>query len=335
MPRLIFAALLVALSASGAWAQGPIAIASGSVRTDTFRTSPSRYPGGIVADPHVEFANYVGYRPLTFDLYRHRDRKPRPLIVWLHGGGWNRGDARQSGAFADWPAVLAKVAARGYVVASVDYRLSGEARFPAQIADVKAAIRFLRAGAVAYGIDSSRVYVWGGSAGGHLAALAATGCGMREWQPAASTGRLSKREAAAAQVVPQSDCVQGAAIWYGVMDLVDYASASGSSNVAALLGCSEPCDDEARLASPIAHVDARTPPMLLVHGTADEEVAFRQSERLAERLRAAGRPVEIELIAGIGHGFIGRDGAATRHASLKALARTLAWFDKLAGVRRN
>src|SRR3569623_348836 len=170
---------LIALAAALALLSGPAAgigqsapaIADKSVRDDVFPPTAAPYPHGIVAMPHVEFANYVGYRPLQLDLYLHADRRAhaaRPLVLWVHGGGWNRGDARGSGAFADWPAVLAALAARGYVVAAVDYRLSGEARFPAQVQDVKAAIRFLRDKAGAYGIDPKRVYLWGGSAGGDL-----------------------------------------------------------------------------------------------------------------------------------------------------------------------
>lgn len=314
------------------------AISAKSVRDDTFPTVEARYPGGIVARGHVEYANYVGYRPLQLDLYLHADRataKPRPLVIWVHGGGWSRGDARQSGAFADWPGVLAMLAARGYVVASVDYRLSGEAQFPAPVQDVKAAVRFLRSRAGAYGIDPARVYLWGGSAGGHLAGLATVTCGVAAFDPPASTGRLPGSQARTAKPLPQSDCVQGAALWYGVFDLglggADPGTALSAKTLTALLGCDPAaCRDTATAASPITYVGRDTPPLLLIHGTADEEVSFRQSETMAARMKAAGAPVEFVPVPGANHGFVDKDPAATRRDSLMALTRTFAFFDRLA-----
>jgi acetyl esterase/lipase len=317
-------------------------VAATSVRADTFPVLEAIYPGGIVARPHVEFANYVGYRPLQLDLYLHRDRAsapPRPLVLWIHGGGWSRGDARQSGAFTDWPGVLAALAARGYVVASADYRLSGEAQFPAQIQDVKAAIRYLRSKARDYGIDPARVYVWGGSAGGHLAALAATTCGVVQFAPPASTGRLPGSQARTAKPLPQSDCVEGAVIWYGIFDLAKQGPGAGSALTAVriheLLGCANgSCEAAERMASPIDHVDRSTPPMLLVHGTADTEVSVDQSKAMAAAMREAGAPFELMLVPGANHGLIARDPADTRRDSLTALDRSFAYFDRLARLRR-
>jgi acetyl esterase/lipase len=313
-------------------------VAAATVRADAFPTLEAAYPGHIVARPHVEFANVAGYRPLQLDLYLHRDTSRRhPLVLGLHGGGWRRGDSRQNGAFVDFPAVLARLAARGYVVAAVDYRLSGEAPFPAQIQDVKAAIRFLRAHAGAFGIDPAQVIAWGGSAGGHLAALAATSCGEPAFEPPVSTGRLSRREAEQAGRNPLSDCVQGAVAWYGALDLEAYRSehrGGPNENVFALLGCDRPaaCGDRLHSASPVGRVDARAAPMLLIHGSEDEEVPDTASRTMAERMRAAGRPAELVLIPGVGHGFIAKDPARTRAASLEALARTFAWLDEITGA---
>ncbi|MBC9033736.1 alpha/beta fold hydrolase [Sphingomonas sp. JC676] len=318
-----------------------VEISAASVRDDHFPQVAADYPDGIVARPHVEFANYLGFRPLQLDLYLHADRsrtKPRPLILWVHGGGWSRGDARGSGAFTDFPAVLAMVAARGYVVASVDYRLSGEARFPAQIQDVKAAIRYLRSKAGDYGIDPERVVLWGGSAGGHLAALAATTCGVADFDPPASTGRLGRSAAQGAKPLAVSDCVQGAALWYGVYDLAAHGKVgqrgSALGNVAPFLGCDvAACQDKAEAASPIHHIGAQTPSILLIHGTADDEVAYQQTEEMATALKAAGRPVDVLLIPEMGHGLIGRTAAATRAANLQALQRTLDFFAKITARR--
>jgi len=313
------------------------AISAKSVRDDTFPTVEVRYPGGIIARGHVEYANYVGYRPLQLDLYLHTDRaraKPRPLVIWVHGGGWSRGDARQSGAFADWPGVLAMLAARGYVVASVDYRLSGEAKFPAPVQDVKAAIRFLRSQAGAYGIDPSRVYLWGGSAGGHLAGLATVTCGVAAFDPPPSTGRLPGSAAKLAKPLPQSDCVQGAALWYGVFDFALGGDRPGTAlnakTLTALLGCDPAlCRDTVTAASPISYVKRETPPLLLIHGTADEEVSFRQSEAMAAKMKAAGASVEFVPVAGANHGFVDATPEATKRDSLMALDRTFAFFDRL------
>lgn len=336
MKRLITVSAALALlpSPAAGIAQSAPVIADKSVRDDVFPTIAAPFPRGIVARPHVEFANYVGYRPLQLDLYLHADHRARPLILWIHGGGWNRGDARGSGAFADWPAVLASLAARGYVVAAVDYRLSGEARFPAQVQDVKAAIRFLRSKAGDYGIDPKRVYLWGGSAGGHLAALAATTCGVAAFDPPASTGRLPHSQAARARALAQSDCVQGAAIWYGAFDLVAGGNEAGSAltptNMSGLLGCAgDGCEAAERAASPISYIKRDTPPMLLIHGTVDEEVSVDQTKRMAAQLGTAGASVETLLIPGANHGWIGKTPADTKRYSLLALDRTLAFFDSL------
>lgn len=330
--------LALALAASPGFATADTgrqpAISAKSVRDDTFPTVEARYPGGIVARGHVEYANYVGYRPLQLDLYLHADRakaRPRPLVIWVHGGGWSRGDARQSGAFTDWPGVLAMLAARGYVVASVDYRLSGEAKFPAPVQDVKAAIRFLRSRAGDYGIDPSRVYLWGGSAGGHLAGLATVTCGVAAFDPPPSTGRLPGSAAKLAKPLPQSDCVQGAALWYGAFDFaLGGGTALNAKTLTGLLGCDPGvCRDTVAAASPISYVKRETPPLLLIHGTADEEVAFRQSEAMAAKMKSVGASVEFVPMAGANHGFVDATPEATKRDSLMALDRTFAFFDKL------
>jgi len=331
-------ALTVVAGAAMAQSTPQPPISAKSVRDDTFPQMEAHYPGGIVGLGHVEFANYAGYRPLQLDLYLHADRaqaKPRPLVIWVHGGGWSRGDARQSGAFTDWPGVLAMLAARGYVVASVDYRLSGEAKFPAQVQDVKAAIRFLRSKAGEYGIDPARAYLWGGSKGGHLAGLATVSCGVAALDPAASTGRLSGSEGKLAKPLPQSDCVQGAALWYGVFDFNlggdNPGSALNAKTLTALFGCDPAvCKDTLTAASPITYVKRDTPPLLLIAGTGDEEVSFRQSETMAANMKAAGALVELLPLPGANHGFVDATPDATKRDSLAALDRTFAFFDTLA-----
>jgi acetyl esterase/lipase len=303
----------------------PVTVAPRTVRNDVFPRPSVPFADGVIALPDVEYSNLVGYRPLLLDIYMPQEAAAlHPLVIWIHGGGWNRGDSRTSGPIADYPATLATLAAHGYVVASVNYRLSGEARFPAQIQDIKAAIRFLRANAPKYGIDPARILLWGGSAGGHLAALAATSCGVAAFEPQPSTGRLTRAAANAARLPAVSDCVQGAVIWYGVFDLGQLRATDPSE----LLGC-EPhdCTAKAAAASPINYVSASTPPMLLIHGLADTEVPVQQSRDMAERLQKAGVSVETLFIPDVDHGFIGESADATRDANLKALQHSFDYID--------
>src|SRR6201999_3778465 len=158
------------------------------------------FPGGVTGHPDIVYASYAGFRPLSLDLYEPPPQaKPAPLILFLHGGSLKAGDARTTLGIPDFPAHLAAMAAHGYVVASVNYRLRSEARFPAQVQDAKAAIAFLRANAAKYHIDPARVVVWGNSSGGQLAALVAMTCGRKEFAPPSGG----------------NDCVQGAVSWYG------------------------------------------------------------------------------------------------------------------------
>src|SRR5271170_6905074 len=135
------------------------AISSGVVVGDHLPARPVAFPWQVVALPDLVYRSLPGYRPLTLDLYepereRTASRPGRPLVIYVHGGGWSGGHSRQAGAFENWPEVLASIAARGYVVASLNYRLSGEAAFPAAAQDLKVAILWLRGHAEEYGIDS-------------------------------------------------------------------------------------------------------------------------------------------------------------------------------------
>ena len=319
------------------WGAGVVAqqieakVLPGAAREDVFVRGATSFPQGVRAYHGIEFQNLMGFRPVEMDLYLPPEpAKRKPLVVWVHGGGWNRGDARVSGAFADWPGVLADLAARGFVVASVDYRLSAEARFPAQIQDVKAAIRFLRVHAAEYGIDPARVYIWGGSAGGQLAALAATTCGMKEFEPAISTGRLpshAEMEEARPSQGAVSDCVEGAATWYGLFDVASYRG----SNTEDYLGCKGPsCEPAEHASSPLSYVRAGLPPMLILQGTTDTTIDPAQALRMTAALKAVGDPVELVMLPDAGHGWIGKTPEQTRAASLEALRRTMLFFEQLA-----
>jgi acetyl esterase/lipase len=240
-----------------------------------------RVPGCRV--PDVVYGEVPGYRPLELDLYLPRDGGPTPVIVHVHGGGWRRGSRRHPlpllGAdFYD------RLAAQGFAVAAIDYRLSGEARFPAPLNDVRTAIGWVRDNAGSYRLDGGRVFLWGDSAGGHLALLAAlTGgavCGVVAWFPVTDLAGLTSDVADAG----------------GVPD------PGPESREALLLGApASSVPDLAREASPVSHASAAAPPVLLMHGAADVLVPPAQSIRLAEALRAAGAPVELELVPGATH----------------------------------
>lgn len=328
--RMLMLCLTLLCCVGGVAQQSEAKVLPGAAREDVFARGATAFPRGVRAYHGIEFQNLVGFRPVEMDLYLPPETaKRKPLVVWVHGGGWSRGDARVSGAFADWPGVLAGLAGRGFVVASVDYRLSAEARFPAQIQDVKAAIRFLRGHAAEYGIDSARVYIWGGSAGGQLAALAATTCGMKEFEPAISTGRMShaEMEKAAVSQGAVSDCVEGAAIWYGIFDVGSYKG----SNTEDYLGCKGPsCEPAAHASSPLNYIRPGLPPMLILQGTADTTIDPEQAPRMSAALKAAGEPVELVMLSDAGHGWIGKTPEETKAASLEALRRTVLFFEQLA-----
>jgi acetyl esterase/lipase len=305
-------------------------ILSKASHDDIFARGAVTFPGGIVGFHGIEFANLVGYRPIELDLYRSTQTGLKlPLVIWVHGGGWNRGDARVTGAYKDWPAVLASLAARGYVVAAIDYRLSSEAPFPAALQDVKAAIRFLRAHADQYGIDSQQAFVWSGSAGAQLAVLAATTCGVPEFEPLPSTGPLSHAEMANAKPDDAlvSDCVQDAVGWYGVYDLTIVDPAM----VRSYLRCeNDSCASAMRRADPRTYVNANTPPMFLLHGTADTTAPPKEMTEMEEALHRVGVPIKTLWLKGSNHGWLGATPDATRAASLKALSETFAYFDSAA-----
>lgn len=276
------------------------------------------YPGGVTAQADVVFSTIPGFRPLTLDLYRVTAAKgARPLVIYVHGGGWMGGHTRQSGAFSNFPGVLAELAGRGYIVASLEYRLSREAPFPAAIDDVRAAIRFLRANAARFGLDPARVAIWGGSAGGQLAALATLDCG--------SSPRGDDKANAG-----QSECVQAGVSWYGIHDFATMPKDAIPRAENLYLDCPPgQCPaDRVWAASAVTHADPRDPPLLLLHGTGDKTVPVSQSEELAAKLKAVGAPYEITLFPGIGHSWMGKDAAETRAASLKAVNLTFDFFDR-------
>jgi len=225
-------------------------------------------------------------RDLRLDIiFPDRPAAPRPGIVWLCGGGWGQVD---KGAHVPY---LADLARAGFVVASVDYRLTHEATFPAAVEDVLSAVRWLRAHAGRYGLDPARIGVMGESAGGYLAAMAAVTGG---------TGRFD-----AGDHLDQSSALQAACPWYAPIDLYGLATAAppAADNAAGLfIGLATSADpDLARTVNPLTYVSAATPPFLLLHGTADTTVPFAQSELIYDALAAHGVTVDLIALEGAEH----------------------------------
>lgn len=314
-----------------------IPTASHAVLGDHYPAVRVSFPHGVVGYPDIQYAVIPAYRPLHLDLYvPPRSRTAHPLIVYIHGGGWAFGQPRPSGAFANWPGVLALMAAHGFVVASVQYRFSGEAPFPAAIQDVKAAIRWLRAHASRYDIDPRHVGVWGGSAGGHLAALDAVSCGVSTLNPPApaANAKPGTLHAQVAPAGPEGDCVQSYVTWYGVFDFnkpvpSEERAPQANSLVDRFLGCADTrCTAQQRAAaSPATYVKAGEPPALLIVGGADTVVGPQQSRDFHQLLRSKGDAAQLLIIPGVNHSFIGKTPAATRAASLEALQRTMEFFE--------
>jgi acetyl esterase/lipase len=257
-------------------------------------SAASRLPAGVqvLRDlPYVE----GGHERNVLDLYLPEKAEGRlPLVCWIHGGGWS------AGSKDDCPA--AYLAAKGYAVASINYRLSQHAVFPAQIQDCKAAIRWLRANAAKHHIDPDHIGVWGSSAGGHLVAMLGTTGGVKELE--GQGGNLN-----------QSSRVQCVVDWFGPTDL---ATMGGSHDTAAsaeakLLGGLVPENKEkARKASPLSYVGKDAAPFLIMHGDKDNTVPMQQSEVLAAALKKAGVEATLVVVKGNGHGGPGFNSAENR-----------------------
>jgi acetyl esterase/lipase len=242
-----------------------------------------------------------GHARQKLDLYLpEKADAPLPLIIWVHGGGWEAGSKTQCQPL--WQGFVA----RGYAVASLDYRLSGDAIFPAQIEDCKAAIRWLRAHAKEYGLDPDRIGVWGSSAGGHLVALLGTSGDVKAFDVGAQL-EVSSRVQAVCDFFGPTDLVQMDAHALPGAQLKHDPAQSPESRL--IGGAIQENKAKAARANPIAYVKPDDPPFLIVHGDADPTVPFHQSQLLFAALKQAGVSVHFHTIKGAGHGqgFGGRE----------------------------
>lgn len=278
-------------------------------------TAERQHPGGAHIHASLTYSTPDGYRPLHLDVYVPEAASgPSPCVIWIHGGAWLFGSRQSPPDY--WPEGLVFQSAidAGLAVASIDYRHSREASFPAQLHDAKSAVRYVRHFADELGIDPDRIGAWGESAGGHLAAL----LGLVD-DPA-----LEGSEG----VTGPSSAVSPVVDFYGVSDvdtmpsifdslppeIVEVLLSSGGREhadpTAVILANSPlPPEDARRLLSPVNNVGSAPPPFLLVHGEEDTLVPISQSEQLLAALVAAGGDAELVRVAGGSHVFEGADPA--------------------------
>lgn len=235
----------------------------------------------------VVYATVDG-KALALDLYLPAGKKSPSLIVWVHGGAWYLYDKRQ------YPQQLVD---SGFALASLDFRQSTEARFPAQAYDIKAAIRFLRAKAKEYGYRSDRIAIAGASSGGHLAALVGVTNGNRE---------LEGKEG---DYLNESSNVQAIVDYFGASNLTTILAQSTPHGLNVrkpaldkLLGAQpESVPELAKLASPVFHVDKSDPPLLLLHGDQDPQMPINQAHELQGAYEKLGLDVAFDVVHGAGH----------------------------------
>ena len=281
----------------------------------TSRTAQKPSPDGTKVERDIVYAQ-IGDRKLLLDLYvPGKGKAPMPVVVWIHGGGWRNGSKGSGG-----PA--RPLVERGYAVVDVDYRLSGEAIFPAQIQDCKAAVRWVRANAAKYGLDPDRIGAWGSSAGGHLVALLGTAGDAREFDTEANRDYSSR--------------VQAVCDWFGPTDLLqmDAHAIEGSKLIhdapnspeSLLVGGpiqQEPYRTLAGKVNPITYVTKDDPAFLIMHGDKDMLVSPHQSELLYDALKKAGVDATLQVVKGAGHGL--RDGEESPEKLFETVA---AFFDE-------
>lgn len=220
------------------------------------------------------------------DLYLPVSTTPSPLVVFIHGGGWYEGDKEHHHAKS--------LIERGYAVASINYRLTDEAIWPAQVHDTKAAIRYLRANASSYNIDPLRIGVWGMSAGGQLAALLGTSGDVPQVEGTLGPLGVSSR-------------VQAVVDWFGPTDFVSIKHGQAVRKKAQWIltrlfgGPVLEHKELAVTASPVTFASADDPPFLIMHGDRDKLVPLEQSKRLSQLLQRSGAKSRLVVVKGKGH----------------------------------
>jgi len=231
----------------------------------------------------------VDRKELELDLYMPDGVRTPALVVWVHGGAWRSGTkSRPPMAFVD----------NGFATASLDFRQSGEARFPAAVHDIKAAIRFLRAKAKDHGYRADRIAIAGASSGGHLAALVGVTNSHKELEGSVGTD------------LEQSSDIAAIIDYYGASNLTTILAQSTPFGLnmrrpalELLLGAlPDQSKTLAELASPVTHVDRMDPPLLIFHGDQDPQMPINQSHELQGAYEKAGLDVYFDVVHGAAHG---------------------------------
>jgi len=250
---------------------------------------PASVRAGYTLTADIPYATIDGHE-LKLDLYLPSSAKNPPLLVWVHGGRWLRRSKADilTTAFVE----------DGYAMASLDFRLSPDAKFPAQIHDIKGGIRFLRAQAAQFGYDATRIGILGSSSGGHLVALVGTTNGHRGLE-----GTVGGYQ-------DYSSDVQAIVSYYGASNLTTILAQSTPFGVGErapalellLGGLPEQQVALARLASPVFHVDVQDPPLLLLHGDQDPQMPINQAHELHGAYKAHGLQAHFDVVHGAEHG---------------------------------
>lgn len=291
------------------------------------KPAPSKpaLPKGFVAEYDVQYVP-DGDAAQSLDIYYPEKQsledgadKPRALLVWIHGGGWSAGSKAQVPYLSQLN--------RGYVVASIEYRFSQKAAFPAQIQDCQAAIRWLRAHAKRYHVDPNHIGVGGASAGGHLAALLGTSGGKQAFPMIGGNEDQSDRVQAVCDIFGPTDfctVMEQAEQDKNVKNIFQWNKGDPYSRlIHARLGEDK---DKCEAVSPVHYVSKDSPPFLILHGDRDTLVPYAQSVELSDLLAKAGVEVTLQKLPGAGHG-----GAAFGLPAVAQLA--ISFFDKhLKGV---
>lgn len=233
-----------------------------------------------------------------------------PLVVWVHGGGWLSNDKYADMGYMK--ETIKELMHQGYALASIDYRFSTQATFPAQMLDCNAAISYLVKNASSYGFDTDHMALMGFSAGGHLAAMLglSKNDGVRDFFLPGSTDKFAFRA-----VVD----------FYGPADLTLFPGAIDPKSPEALLIGAAPLDrpDLAKAASPVTYVDEKDPPFLIIHGEKDDMVSPRQSQLLNSWLQVKGVPSELIVVKGAPHFGVEFDAPEVRTAVFGFLEKHL------------
>jgi len=268
------------------------------------RAAELTVPDNVTFERDVEYASAGGAK-LQLNLARPKDVKgPLPAVLCIHGGGF------RAGSREGYNKLCLTLAQRGFVAATISYRLAPAHQFPAAVHDTKAAVRWLRANAARLGIDPTRIGVTGGSAGGHLAQFLGVTAGVKEFEGADNPGFSSA-----------VTCVVNV---YGPSDFTKSYGKSVDAHVVLPMWLGGDVDSARAKhiqSSPLNWVTPSAAPTLIIHGTEDKYVAYEQALWMRDRLTACGVPVELLTLEGAGHGFKGADAE-------KSEAALLAYFEQ-------